>query len=187
MKNILIIDNYDSFTYNLVHYFAVSGIQVNVLYPHSAKINEVAARSDAIVISPGPSHPANATSTIRLIKSYFHTKPMFGVCLGMQILNEVLGGTTKKAHFPVHGKTAKIELDLHSPLFKGIPSQIKVARYHSLTCDSIAPSLDVIAHYNKIVMALQHTKYPVFGVQFHPESFLSECGQVIIDNFIRMI
>jgi len=187
LKQILLIDNYDSFTYNLHHCFTLAGTKVTVHHPEYPYLKDFIRNSDGIVISPGPSHPSNALLTKNIVQEFYKDKPIFGVCLGMQIINEVLGGTTKKAQLPVHGKAAKIELDLHSPLFQRMPAQIQMARYHSLICDSIAPSLNIIAHYNNIVMALQHTEFPVLGVQFHPESFLSEYGQEIIHNFIRLV
>lgn len=187
MKQIVLIDNYDSFTYNLQHCFTLAEAKVAVHHPDYPLLKKSIRTADGIVISPGPSHPANALHTRNIVQEFYKDKPIFGVCLGMQIINEIFGGTTKRAPLPVHGKTAQIDLDLNSPLFRGMPGQIKAARYHSLICDSIAPSLNVIAQYNNIVMALQHTKYPIYGVQFHPESFLSEYGRGIIHNFVSLV
>jgi len=187
MKKILLIDNYDSFTHNLKHYLLLSNASVNVCFPDANQLEEKLAGSDAVVISPGPSHPSNAKEVQSIIPKIAPDKPVLGVCLGMQIINEVFGGSTARAPFPVHGKTSEINILSNSGIFQNLPAQINVARYHSLICNAVADEFTITADFEKIPMAIQHRSLPIFGIQFHPESFMSEYGREIIDNFVRLI
>lgn len=184
---ILLIDNYDSFTYNLLHYLQKTGAAVRVLRNDATGLEEAAVSADALVISPGPSSPKNAGNCFDLVKKLIHKKPILGVCLGMQIINEVVGGQTVKAPYPVHGKTCRISLSTRDDLFKNLPRRIQVARYHSLMCGNLPEKLQLLAVYGSVPMAFRYGKWPVWGVQFHPESFLTPRGQTIINNFVEKV
>lgn len=184
---ILLIDNYDSFTYNLLHYLQISGAAVEVMRNDSLGVEDAAKVADALVISPGPSSPRNAGLSFRIVRRHLTDKPVLGVCLGMQIINEVLGGKTVKAPYPVHGKTCRISVDGGDDLFRGLPSQIQVARYHSLMCGEVPAELKLLAVYRTVPMAFRYGNLPVWGVQFHPESFLTPQGQKIINNFVETV
>jgi len=187
MSEIVLIDHYDSFTYNLKHSLEICGIPVTVCLYDNPNLNQFALQADALVISPGPSHPAMATQTKIALNDCLADKPVLGVCLGMQILNEVLGGSTKQASFPVHGKASQIELVEHSVIFSEISNNFTAARYHSLVCDRIATDVTITAKADQIIMAFEHKQFPLFGIQFHPESFLSPIGDKIIANFVGLI
>ncbi len=184
---ILLIDNYDSFTFNLSHYLRKAGAEVVVLRNDHFDLFNQAAKAQALVISPGPSSPGNSGESPQIVKRFFKEKPILGVCLGMQIINEVFGGTTLRAPYPVHGKQCRISVLHQQNIFSGLPEQILAARYHSLICGSLGQNLLLTAKYRSIFMAFQHRFLPVFGVQFHPESFLTPRGQQIINNFIGIV
>ncbi len=190
MKKILLVDNYDSFTYNLYQQInKQEEIFVDVRRHDIENFDKLDIESeyDGIVISPGPKAPKDAGISNLLIKN-LHTKmPIFGVCLGMQCINEVLGGVTITSPLPVHGKKSPIT---HSEkgIFENVPQNIEVARYHSLIIAQIPDSLSVIAcTKDGLPMAIEHTSYPLFGVQFHPESFMTQQGDTILLNFIKML
>ena len=187
MSKLLVIDNYDSFTYNLVQMFRRYNLEIDVY--RSDKISVTQAGSiapDYILISPGPRDPAHAGVSINLVKAFCKKIPILGVCLGMQCINEAFGGNTVRAPVPMHGKTSLIPHN-HSALFKGLLSPFKVARYHSLMVN-INNSELLVSSRNKddVVMGLCHKVYPVHGLQFHPESFLTENGFQIIENFLKL-
>lgn len=184
--NLLLIDNHDSFTYNLAHLLIQAGAYVRVENIDNPDLNHIARHHAGLVFSPGPSHPDNATRAKQLFMEFLGQKPMFGVCLGMQIFNAALGGGTGRAPYPMHGKTARITKDTDSQLLHGIPETFEVARYHSLICNPASSQFKVTAHLNALIMALEHKTQPVYGVQFHPESFMSAYGLQIAKNFIGM-
>lgn len=187
MASLLVIDNYDSFTFNLVQMFRMYDLSVKVFRSDKLSLRQAEILDpDYILVSPGPKDPAHAGISIPIIKTFLGKKPALGVCLGMQCINEAFGGVTHRAPLPVHGKKSAVTHD-GCGLFKGIPSPFNVARYHSLM---IVPSENQDEfHLNAmcdgdVIMGLAHKTYPLFGVQFHPESFLTEYGFKIIENFL---
>ncbi|MFH0811424.1 MAG: aminodeoxychorismate/anthranilate synthase component II [Pseudomonadota bacterium] len=190
MIRIFMVDNYDSFTYNLVQ-LIMSNAAVEMVVKRNDEFDikyVYDLAPDGIVISPGPKGPKDAGLSKQVIKEFSPKVPILGVCLGMQCINEVFGGITREAETPVHGKTSMISHNC-SNLFFGISNPIKVARYHSLIIDKIPSCLEVDAFTEPgtIPMAIHHKKYPAFGVQFHPESFLTEEGDIMIKNFTRLL
>ena len=188
MARMLVIDNYDSFTYNLVQMFRRYPLELQVVRADRISCAEAEQIDpDYLLISPGPRDPDHAGISKPLIESFYAKIPVLGVCLGMQCINEVFGGRTVRAPVPWHGKTSLVTHSA-SGIFAGIPSPFTVARYHSLLAE-VAPEtreLEITARSEQgLVMALAHRKYPLFGVQFHPESFLTEWGDVMIANFLN--
>jgi anthranilate synthase/aminodeoxychorismate synthase-like glutamine amidotransferase len=189
---LLVIDNYDSFTYNLVQYLGELGEEPRVIRNDAIGVDEVGALgATAIVISPGPKTPAEAGICIPLIKKYGATIPILGVCLGHQAIGEAYGGKVVRAPRGVmHGKTSRVLHD-GTGLFEGIPSPLEVMRYHSLVVEagSLPAALKVTATAvddSTEIHAMQHNSHPVWGVQFHPESTLTQHGKRILANFLRM-
>jgi anthranilate synthase component 2 len=186
---IVLIDNYDSFTFNLFHYLSELG--ANVVVHRNDKIGAdevVAADPNAIVLSPGPCTPNDAGICLDLIVKASATIPTFGVCLGHQAIGQVFGGDVVRAPVPVHGKLSLIEHQ-GTGVFRGINGPFRATRYHSLVVDraSLPSDLTVTADTGDgLVMGLAHTKLPVHGVQFHPESIASEHGHVILKNFLDL-
>jgi len=184
---IVLIDNYDSFTFNLVHYFGELGVNVRV--HRNDKISAaavVAADPDAIVLSPGPCTPKEAGICLDLIAAASGTIPILGVCLGHQAIGEAFGGRVVRAPTPVHGKLSEIRHG-SGGMFRGINAPFKATRYHSLVVDrdSLPAELTVTADTDGgIVMGLAHNRLPVHGVQFHPESIASEHGHLMLRNFL---
>ena len=183
---VLVLDNYDSFTYNLVQYIGELGIKQTVMRNDAVDVKEVAAmRPEAIVISPGPCTPKEAGISVEMIKELHDRIPILGVCLGHQSIGEAFGGRGVKAPAVFHGKTSKIFHD-GSGLFANVPSPFLATRYHSLIVDrsSLPGSLHVSAWTSDgIIMGFRHKSFPTFGVQFHPESIATESGKQIIRNF----
>ena len=189
---LLVIDNYDSFTYNLVQYLGELGEELRVVRNDAIGVDEVGALgATAIVISPGPKTPAEAGICIPLIKKYGATIPILGVCLGHQAIGEAYGGKVVRAPRGVmHGKTSRVLHD-GTGLFDGVPSPLEVMRYHSLVVEgsSLPKSLVVTATAAddpSEIHALKHTSHPVWGVQFHPESILTQHGKQILQNFLGL-
>lgn len=184
---ILIIDNYDSFVYNLARYVARTGKKYEVHRNDKITIEEIEKKSPtAIIISPGPCTPKEAGISIDLVKKLGHKTPILGVCLGHQAIAESYGGKTIKAEKPVHGKTDQFTHD-NSTLFKNIPNPISVGRYHSLVI-SLPDKHDFRItgkSTNGEIMSIKHKSHPVYGVQFHPESVLTPDGLEMIKNFIE--
>lgn len=181
---LLVIDNYDSFTYNLVQMF--TGFDLDILVKRSDRITLSEARMfdpAYLLVSPGPKDPSHAGISKAIISEFLHSIPILGVCLGMQCLNEVFGGTTSRAPVPVHGKTSQVHHQGQG-IFSGVPSPFAAARYHSLMINPVSPDLLVTAQVGDIVMGVEARGLPVFGVQFHPESFLTENGSILIRNFL---
>jgi anthranilate synthase component 2 len=187
MAQIILIDNYDSFTFNLFHYLGELGAQV-VVHRNDKIAAEavIAADPDAIVLSPGPCTPDDAGICLDLIAKAAPTIPIFGVCLGHQAIGQVFGGAVVRAPVPVHGKLSLIK-HKGAGVFRGINGPFQATRYHSLVVDraSMPAELAVVADTNdRLVMGLAHAKLPVHGVQFHPESIASEHGHLILKNFL---
>ena len=189
---LLVIDNYDSFTYNLVQYLGELGANPRVIRNDAIAVGEIAALGpSAIVISPGPKTPSEAGICIPLIQRYGAEIPTLGVCLGHQAIGEAYGGKVIRAPRGVmHGKTSKIRHD-GTDLFAGIPSPLEVMRYHSLVVEaaSLPAALQVTATAvddEREIHAMRHERYPVWGVQFHPESILTQHGKRILENFLAL-
>ena len=188
---LLVIDNYDSFTYNLVQMFRQYPMQIQVVRSDKLDIGLVEAlQPDYLVVSPGPKTPEHAGLSMPLIRAWYAKIPILGVCLGMQCINEVFGGQTVQSPQPLHGRTSAIYHDGRG-LFAGIPSPIRAARYHSLAVQPHARALHgeltVTARTkDQIIMGISHRRYPLHGVQFHPESFLTEYGYQLIENFLEL-
>jgi len=184
---IILVDNYDSFTFNLVHYFGELGADVRVHRNDKITVAEVAAANpEAIVLSPGPCTPRDAGICLDLIAAASKTIPILGVCLGHQAIGEAFGGKVVRAPTPVHGKLSEIRHG-SSGIFHGINAPFKATRYHSLVVDrpSLPGDLTVTADTDSgIIMALAHKRLPVHGVQFHPESIASEHGHLMLKNFL---
>ena len=181
------IDNYDSFTFNLVQMFMQYPVNIDVFRSDRIRLPEIEDRHpDYILISPGPKNPAFTGVSMPLIRSLCQHTPILGVCLGMQCIGEVFGGQTVRAPLPIHGKTSKIRHN-SKHIFQGIPSPFSVARYHSLMTQVNNPVLEITATSDDgVIMGLSHTEYPLHGVQFHPESFLTEYGFTLIENFLKL-
>jgi anthranilate synthase component II len=187
---ILLLDNYDSFTWNLVHYLAEVGAETQVFRNDALTAAAcIAQRPDAVVISPGPCTPNEAGISLDLVQACAAARvPMLGVCLGHQSLGQAFGGTVIRAPEPIHGKISTITHTGH-PLFAHLPTAFSVARYHSLVvrADDLPPALVSIAHTaDGLIMALAHQDLPLYGVQFHPESIASEGGHQILANFLAL-
>jgi anthranilate synthase/aminodeoxychorismate synthase-like glutamine amidotransferase len=186
---ILVIDNYDSFTYNLVQYLGELGETLAVHRNDAISCDDVREMGpDAIVVSPGPCTPAEAGISVDVIRQFGPTVPILGVCLGHQAIGEAFGGTVVRASRVMHGKLSRIAHD-GTGLFEGVPSPFGVMRYHSLVVEraSLPPELEVTAvatDDEREIHALRHRHFPVWGVQFHPESILTEHGKQLLSNFL---
>src|SRR5439155_8321000 len=186
---ILVIDNYDSFTYNLVQYLGELGADIKVMRNDAVTLEEVAAaKPSRIVISPGPGRPEQAGVTMPVIRELGRTTPILGVCLGHQAIGAVFGGRVVRAEVPMHGKTSTIEHDGRG-VFSGINGPFVASRYHSLVVEgtTMPEALEVSARTREdgVVMGLRHRAWPVHGVQFHPESILTGEGRRILRNFLE--
>lgn len=189
MKKVLLLDNYDSFTYNLLHYIESSDdFEVCVFRNDEITLEEV-ANYDLIVLSPGPGLPKDAGILLPLIKKYASSKKILGVCLGMQAIAETFGASLNNLDRVYHGVSTPIQiLQNQDVLFKNIPENIQVGRYHSwvVAKDTLPDTLQITSQdANGLIMSFTHTKYPVFGVQFHPESILTPFGKQLISNFLN--
>ena len=186
---VLVIDNYDSFTYNLVQYLGELGTEVQVMRNDSVSIDDVAAvKANGIVISPGPGRPEDAGVTMSVIRTLGERTPILGVCLGHQAIGAAFGGAVVRASVPMHGKTSTIEHDGRG-VFSGISGAFVASRYHSLVvADQDLPGDLLVTARTKedgIVMGLRHKRWPLHGVQFHPESILTGEGKTILRNFLK--
>jgi anthranilate synthase component 2 len=187
---VLVIDNYDSFTYNLVQYLGELGADVQVMRNDMVTLEEVVgAKPERIVISPGPGRPEHAGVTMSVIRHLGQTTPVLGVCLGHQAIGAVYGGTVVRARVPMHGKTSTIDHDGHG-VFSGIAGPFVASRYHSLVVaeEGLPAELEVTARTqddDHQIMGLRHRQWPVQGVQFHPESILTGEGRQILRNFLE--
>lgn len=195
MQNtIIFIDNFDSFTYNLVDELKVLGNQV-IVYRNDVEVSLIAkvlkehqdkGENVVLMLSPGPSYPTDANNLIAIIKDNLGKYPMLGICLGHQALGYVLGGKVEKADEIVHGKASMIE-HTGQYCFKDLENPFKVARYHSLVVKDLPKDVEVIAHYKALCMALYSPKYKVLGFQFHPESIMTTFGRKLLKNAIDCI
>ena len=185
-KKVLVIDNYDSFTYNLVHYMEDLNYEVSVVRNDEFSMDFV-EKFDKILISPGPGIPDEAGQTKELIKRFCSAKSIMGVCLGHQAIGEVFGGKLKNLDSVFHGVATDIKIVSEDKIFKNIPKKIKVGRYHSWVVEKLNDNLEVLASDNDgNIMALRHKDYKVWGVQFHPESILTEYGKDILKNWLEL-
>ena len=186
---ILIIDNYDSFTYNLVQYIGSFNPDLEVHRNDKISLDQIRKKNpERIVISPGPGKPEDAGLSIDIIREFGTHIPIFGICLGHQAIMVAFGGKVDRADEIVHGKTSMIT-HRKSALFEGLPKKFEATRYHSLVAlkDSFPSDLKITAETdNGLIMALEHIKYPIFGVQFHPESIVTEHGMKMVENFLKV-
>jgi anthranilate synthase/aminodeoxychorismate synthase-like glutamine amidotransferase len=183
---VLAVDNYDSFTYNLVQYLGELGCELTVVRNDRASVEELLERDwDRVVVSPGPCTPNEAGISLEAVRRFPEAGvPTLGVCLGHQSLAQAFGGNVIR-HEPVHGKTTTIEHDGRT-IFRGLPSPLTVGRYHSLVVadDSVPDAFEVSARGGGVVMAIRHRELPAEGVQFHPESVLTDSGKAMLQNFL---
>ncbi len=187
MKKIILIDNYDSFTFNLYHYLSSLKVNVDVIRNDQITSNEVLKRRySKIVISPGPGNPNQSGNCLKIVKSLYKKIPILGVCLGHQIIGQVFGSKIIQAKKLMHGKTSKI-MSKKTGVLKNLPKTFEATRYHSLIIDkkSLSKDLEITAETKDgLIMGVRHKKYNVHGVQFHPESIKTKIGIKILKNFI---
>lgn len=185
---ILVIDNYDSFTYNLVQYLGEMGAELDVRRNDTLTLVDVAAMApEKILISPGPGTPDDAGITLDLIREFGPHTPIFGVCLGQQAIGQALGGRVVRADRLMHGKTSQVHHHGQG-VFRGLPTPLEATRYHSLVVEraTLPESLEITAHSDDgEIMGLRHKSWPLEGVQFHPESVLTEHGKQMVRNFLE--
>ena len=190
---VFVLDNYDSFTYNLVQYLGELGAQIEVRRNDQISVAQVEdLKPDHILISPGPCTPQEAGISIDLIRYFAGKVPVFGVCLGHQAMGEAFGGKVVRAKNLMHGKTSRVEHD-GKTIFRGVDSPMTATRYHSLIVaeDALPADLEVSAHTverdgTRVIMGLRHRKFPVEGVQFHPESVFTDAGKKLVENFLHL-
>ena len=185
---ILLIDNYDSFTFNLVHFLGDLGAACEVVRNDQLTVNEAMGRNaEAIVLSPGPCTPNEAGICLPLIAAAAGRIPLLGVCLGHQAIGQAFGGSVIRAPAPMHGKVSAVSHE-GTDIFEGLPNPFEATRYHSLIVDAhgFPDALQATAHTGDIVMGLRHRTMPIFGVQFHPESIASQYGHDILRNFLSI-
>jgi anthranilate synthase/aminodeoxychorismate synthase-like glutamine amidotransferase len=190
---VFVLDNYDSFTYNLVQYLGELGAEVEVRRNDQVTVDQVEALApERIVVSPGPCTPSDAGISVELIRRFAGRVPVLGVCLGHQAIGEAFGGKIVRAKNLMHGKTSQVDHD-GKTIFAGLASPMTATRYHSLIVsdDGLPPELEVSAHTieqdgTKVIMGLRHRRFPVEGVQFHPESVLTDQGKRLVENFLKV-
>ena len=188
MKKIILIDNYDSFTFNLYHYLSSFKIKVDVIRNDQISSKEIVKRKySKIVISPGPGNPNQSGNCLKIVKSLYKKIPILGVCLGHQIIGQVFGSKIVQAKKLMHGKTSKI-ISKKTGILENLPKSFDATRYHSLIIDkkSLSKDLEITAETKDgLIMGIKHKKYNVHGVQFHPESIKTKLGLKILKNFIK--
>ena len=188
MKKIILIDNYDSFTFNLYHYLSSLKVSVDVIRNDQITFKEIIEKKyNKIVISPGPGNPNQSGNCLKIVKSLYKKIPILGVCLGHQIIGQVFGSRIIQARKLMHGKTSKI-ISKKKGILKNLPKIFEATRYHSLIIDkkSLSKDLEITAETKDgLIMGVRHKKYNVHGVQFHPESIKTKIGIKILKNFIR--
>lgn len=185
------IDNYDSFTYNVVQYCRELGADLKVIRNDEMTIDEIKALNpEKIILSPGPATPDDAGVTLGVIKAFAETTPIFGICLGHQSIAQAFGGEVIRAKNMMHGKTSQVSIDAETSIFESLPSEFRATRYHSLTVnkENLPESIIVTSHSmdDDEIMSLQIKDKPIYGVQFHPESIMSEYGHEMLDNFLKL-
>lgn len=190
-KMILMIDNYDSFTYNIVQYCLELGADLKVIRNDELSIEEITALNpEKIILSPGPATPNDAGITLEVIKNFKDTTPILGICLGHQSIAQVFGAEVIKAPKMMHGKTSEIKVLCDDIIFNGLPKQMTETRYHSLTVNKINLPDDIIVTSKSLdddeIMSLKIKDKDIYGVQFHPESVMSEYGHEILNNFLKI-
>ena len=189
MKKIILIDNYDSFTFNLYHYLSSLKVNVDVIRNDQITSNQILKRRyNKIVISPGPGNPNQSGNCLKIVKSLYKKIPILGVCLGHQIIGQVFGSKIIQAKKLMHGKTSKI-ISKKVGILRNLPKSFEATRYHSLIIDkkSLSKDLEITAESKDgLVMGVQHKNYDVHGVQFHPESIKTKLGIKILKNFIKI-
>ena len=189
MKKIILIDNYDSFTFNLYHYLSSLKVNVDVIRNDQISTKEILQKKySKIVISPGPGNPNQSGNCLKIVKSLYKKIPILGVCLGHQIIGQVFGSRIVQAKKLMHGKTSKI-ISKKIGILKNLPKAFEATRYHSLIIDkkSLSKELEITAETKDgLIMGVKHKKYHVHGVQFHPESIKTKIGIKILKNFIRI-
>ena len=189
MKKIILIDNYDSFTFNLYHYISSLKVYVDVIRNDKITSNDILKRKyNKIVISPGPGNPNQSGNCLKIVKTLYKRIPILGVCLGHQIIGQVFGSKIVQAKKLMHGKTSKI-ISKKVGILKNLPKSFEATRYHSLIIDkkSLSKHLEITAESKDgLIMGVQHKEYDVHGVQFHPESIKTKLGIKILKNFINI-
>lgn len=186
----ILIDNYDSFTYNIVQYLEELGIEPKIFENDKVTIDELKSLDfDSIIISPGAGNPNTAGISMAVLEEFYKTKKILGICLGHQCIAKFFGANIAKSKNPTHGKTSKIFVCENSKLFKNLPKNFDVTRYHSLEVEksSMPSSLKITAEtQDGTIMALEHDALPIYGVQFHPEAILTQYGHELLRNFIEI-
>lgn len=187
---ILLIDNYDSFSYNLFQLFGEFNTDIKVVRNDEMTAEEILEmKPEHVILSPGPGYPKDAGVCEELLRKYKGEFPILGVCLGHQAICEVAGASICHAKQLMHGKMSRVKVETSAPIFSGLPDTIEVARYHSLVAkkDTIPETLNILSvSADGEVMAVRHKKYPMFGLQFHPESILTPDGKTMIQNFLNI-
>lgn len=188
---VLMIDNYDSFTYNIVQYCKELGADLKVIRNDELTVEEIKALNpEKIILSPGPSTPDDAGVTLDVIREFGDTTPIFGICLGHQSIAQAYGGEVIRSKHMMHGKTSQVHIDSETPIFKTLPEEFRATRYHSLTVKKGNLPDNIIATSHSMdddeIMSLQIKDKPIYGVQFHPESIMSEHGHTMLDNFLKL-
>jgi len=184
---ILLVDNYDSFTYNLYQYLSELGARVQVRRNDAIKVSTICKTYESVILSPGPGRPRDAGLTPQIVEECSGQLPILGVCLGHQAIGEAFGGKIVRAKRLMHGKTSAIKHN-GMGLFEGVAPQFEATRYHSLVVErsSLPSALQITAETkDKTIMGLRHRRHPTVGVQFHPESILTEAGKAILANFLK--
>ena len=184
---VLLIDNWDSFVYNLARYVEELGYCAHVVRTNAITLQDIKKLNpSSIILSPGPCSPLEAGISIEVVNCFYKTIPILGVCLGHQVIAHAFGGQVGRARYPLHGKSAKMT-HTQDGIFLDLPNPLQVARYHSLIAQSLPSCLRTTAWSEEgEIMALQHIHYPTFGVQFHPESILTEYGYDIVNQFLKI-
>ncbi|MDF2902642.1 MAG: glutamine amidotransferase of anthranilate synthase [Bacillus sp. (in: firmicutes)] len=188
---ILLIDNYDSFTYNLYQYFGELGEEISVVRNDRLTIEDInRLKPEAIILSPGPGRPENAGICVEVIQAFYQVTPILGICLGHQAIGYAFGGSIKRAENIMHGKTSNVE-HTGTGLFEGLPQHLEVMRYHSLVISQSTLPEELInvgfATSDHEIMAIKHYKFPTYGLQFHPESVGTIHGKKMLANFLKVI
>jgi len=188
---VLMIDNYDSFTYNIVQYCRELGADLKVIRNDEMSIDEIKALNpEKIILSPGPSTPDDAGVTLDVIREFGDNTPIFGICLGHQSIAQAYGADVVRAKNMMHGKTSQVKIEGETPIFRELPEEFRATRYHSLSVDkdTLPEAIEVTSYSldDDEIMSLQIKEKPIYGVQFHPESIMSEYGHEMLDNFLKL-